>query len=446
MSLDLSNPKNDAVLFEPILKTGRVFYMVASLLAALVLWGGFAYFTQYRFGLGVTGLSRQIFWGVYITNFVFFIGISHAGTFISAILRVTQAEWRRSITRVAELITVVVLFFGVGNVLIDMGRPDRILYAIRYAHFSSPLLWDVMSISLYLTASICYLYLPLIPDIAYLRDHIGKRNWLYRILALGWDGNEEQRQRLEKGIAFMAILVIPVAVSVHTVVSYVFAMTIQPMWHSAIFGPYFVCGAIFSGVAGVIIVMVLTRKIYHLENYIKPIQFHHLGNLLLALCLLWFYFTLGEQVTTLYGNDPVHLSVFWSKLTGGYAPHFWAMVLFCFVIPLPLLSFKKTKTITGIFVASVSVQVGMWLERFVIIVPTLAKQRFAMGSPSYWPSWVEWSILVGCFSFFILLYMTFTKFFPIVSLWEIREGRERAAAIVAARVESYMPKTGSLKD
>jgi len=439
MNLKHSNLEDDAALFKPIFKTGKVFYVASAILLATTIWGVHAYLTQYRIGLGVTGLSRQVFWGVYITNFVFFIGISHAGTFISAVLRVTKAEWRRPITRASELITVIVLFFGVGSVLIDLGRPDRMLYAIRYAHFRSPLLWDVCSITTYLTCSSICLYLALIPDIAILRDHAGKRQWFYRILSFGYTGAEEQHRRLEKAITTMSILVIPVMFTVHTVVSYVFALTIQPMWHSAIFGPYFVCGALFSGVAAVIIVMVLIRKFYHLEDYIKPAQFHHLGSLLCALTLLWFYFTLGEHVTTIYGNEPVHMAVFWSKITGKFAPHFWAMILFCFIIPLPLLSVKKLKTITGIFIASISIQVGMWLERFVIIVPTLTRQRLVIGSPSYWPSWVEWSILAGCFSFFIFLYLMFTKFFPIVSVWEMKEGREKSMEEIQDRLKTYLP-------
>jgi Ni/Fe-hydrogenase subunit HybB-like protein len=237
----------DSILFEHIWKRGKGFYIAVSILGAFVLWGLYAYVTQYRNGLSVTGLSRQVFWGVYITNFVFFIGISHAGTLISAILRLTNAEWRRPITRVAELITVIVLFFGVGSILIDLGKPDRMLYVIRYAHFRSPLFWDVSCIAIYLTASSIYLYIALIPDIALLRDQGIRGTWFYRILALGWEGSERQRQFLEKGIGLMAILVIPIAVSVHTVVSFVFAMTIQPMWHSAIFAPYFVAGAIYSG-------------------------------------------------------------------------------------------------------------------------------------------------------------------------------------------------------
>jgi Ni/Fe-hydrogenase subunit HybB-like protein len=435
--------EEDAILFEPIRGTGKPFYLTLSILVAIISWAVWAYFHQYRHGLGVTGLARPIFWGVYITNFVFFIGISHAGTLISAILRLAKAEWRRSITRSAEVITVLVLFFGVGNILMDLGRPDRMLNIIQFAQFRSPLLWDVSSITIYLTASSIYLYLPLIPDIALLRDYSGKRKWFYRIFALGWKGTERQHRSLEKGIAFMAVLVIPVAVSVHTVVSFVFAMTIQPMWHSAIFGPYFVAGAIFSGIAGLIIAMNLIRKVYHLEDYLRPVHFNNLGILLLVMTLLWFYFTFTEYITVYYGGEPIHMAIFWSKFTGRFAFYFWGMFLFCFVIPLPILSFKKTRTPLGTLIASTSIIIGMWLERFVIVVPTLTNPRLPNEAVIYSPTWVEWSILAGCVSFFILLYMIFTKIFPIVSIWEVREGREKSMAEIQERIKTYLPGIGA---
>ncbi len=435
--------EEDAILFDPMAKTGKSFYIALSILVAVILWAAYTYIShQYRFGLGVTGLARPIFWGVYITNFVFFIGISHAGTLISAILRLAKAEWRRSITRSAEVITVLVLFFGVGNILMDLGRPDRMLNIIQFAQFQSPLLWDVSSISVYLTASSIYLYLPLIPDIALLRDHGGKRQWFYRILALGWTGTEEQHHRLEKAIAFMAILVIPVAVSVHTVVSFVFAMTIQPMWHSAIFGPYFVAGAIFSGIAALLVAMAVIRKVYHLEDYLRPVHFNNLGILLLVMTLLWFYFTFTEYLTTYYGGEPIHMTIFWAKFTGRFAPYFWGMFLFCFIIPLPILSFRKTRTVTGTLIASISVIIGMWLERFVIVVPTLTTPRLPNEIVLYHPTWVEWSLFAGCVAFFILLYMVFTKLFPIISIWEVREGREKAMAEVQERIRTYLPGIG----
>jgi molybdopterin-containing oxidoreductase family membrane subunit len=434
--------REDEILLDPIRKTGKPFYLTLFILLGVIFWALFAYLNQYREGLGVTGLARPVFWGVYITNFVFFIGISHAGTLISAILRLAKAEWRRSITRSAEVITVLVLFFGVGNILMDLGRPDRMLNIIRYPRFQSPLLWDVSSITVYLTASSIYLYLPLIPDIAILRDHGGKWQWFYRIFALGWKGTEKQHYWLEKGISIMAIIVIPVAVSVHTVVSFVFAMTIQPMWHSAIFGPYFVAGAIFSGIAALIVAMNLIRKVYHLEDYLRPVHFNNLGILLLVMTLLWFYFTFTEYLTVYYGAEPLHMNIFWSKFTGRFAPYFWGMFLFCFVIPLPILSFKKTRTPLGTLIASLSVIIGMWLERYIIVVPTLTNPRLPNEQIIYSPTWVEWSILAGCISFFILLYMLFTKIFPIVSIWEVKEGREKSMAEVQERIKTYLPGIG----
>ena len=432
---------DDSRLLSPIATTGRRFYLFTGTLLAIGLWGAFAWWTQLRRGLSVTGLNIPVFWGLYITNFVFFIGISHAGTLISAILRLAHAEWRRSITRAAEVITVLVLFFGMGCVILDLGRPDRVLNVIRFGNFTSPLLWDVTSVATYLTASTIYLFLPLIPDIAILRDRFPSRRWLYRPLALGWTGTPRQRHLLERAIAVMAVIVIPIAVSVHTVVSWVFAMTVQPMWHSTIFGPYFVVGAIFSGIAAIIIAMAIIRKAYHLEQYLKPIHFNNLGLLLLVMSLLWFYFTFAEFLTTYYGGEPMHMVVFLSKTEGKFSPLFWTMVVSCFVIPFALLANGRTRTrIWGTVVASIFVEIGMWLERFLIVVPSLSYPRLPLTAPSYVPSWVEWSLFAAFVSMFILLYAVFTKFFPIVSIWEVREGREHSVSEVTERVLSYLPE------
>src|SRR6202158_3146399 len=205
----------DDPLFAPVLETGRTFRITAAFLLLIVAWAFVAWLTQLWNGLGVTGLNVPVYWGLYITNFVFFIGISHAGTLISAILRLSHAEWRRSITRAAEVITVLVLFFGMGCVILDLGRPDRVLNVLRSGNFTSPLLWDVASVTMYLCASTIYLYLPLIPDIAILRDAIPGRRWFYRPLALGWTGVPKQQHLLNRAIAVMAVIVIPIAVSVH---------------------------------------------------------------------------------------------------------------------------------------------------------------------------------------------------------------------------------------
>jgi len=429
----------DAVLFAPVLGTTRRFWLGATPLLAMTLWGMYAYTLQLRYGLGVTGLNRPVAWGIYIINFVFFIGISHAGTLISAILRLCKAEWRRPITRAAEAITVLVLFFGLGSIIMDLGRPDRLFYVLQYGRLQSPLLWDVTSITTYLTGSALYLYLPLIPDLALVRDRAtGWRRTLYTFLALGWRGTTGQRRRLERGIAVMAVMVIPIAVSVHTVVSWVFSMTLQPMWKSTIFGPYFVTGAIFSGIAALIISMAAVRRAYHLENYLKPVHFNSLSLLLLAMSLLWFYFTFAEHLTAYYGGELAEAIVLFAKVAGRWAPAFWAMAVLNFVIPVAILANGRTRTVAGSVVASASVVVGMWLERYLIVVPTLANPRLPYERGFYAPSWVEVSITAGAVSFFVLLYMVFTKLFPIISIWEVREGRE---GLVEAqeRMVSYLP-------
>ncbi len=428
-------------LLKPILYTSKRFYTVVWILVAIVLIGVLAWIIQLKKGLGITGLNHPIFWGFYITNFVFFIGISHAGTLISAILRLANAEWRRAITRSAEAITVLVLFFGIFNIVTDLGQPGRMFKVFTSGKLSSPLLWDVISISIYLIGSVIYLYLPLIPDIAYMRDKLkGKyRGFFYKILALNWKGSEKQWKILEKAIAVMAVMIIPIAISVHTVVSYVFAMTIQPMWHSTIFGPYFVTGAIFSGIAALIIVMYFIRRSYGLENFLKPVHFNNLGLLLLVMSALWFYFTFTENLTAFYGADPAHLSVFWSKFTGTYAPYFWVMVVCCFVIPMIILSNRRTRTVKGTLYASVAVVIGMWLERFTIVLPTLINPRLPYERGTYSPTWIEFAVTAACFAMFILLYMGFTKIFPIISIWEIKEGKEKGIKETAERLRTYLP-------
>ncbi len=439
--------EEDAILLEPVFSTGWRFYLTLAGLGALVLWGVVSYVVQYERGLGVTGMAFPVSWSFYIVNFVFFIGISHAGTLISAILRLSQAEWRRPITRIAEVITVLVLGIGGMNILIDLGRPDRIQNLFLYGRYQSPLLWDATSVTAYLTASSVYLYIPMIPDIAVLRDHSpgGWRRFLYEVLALGWEGTQLQHRILNRAIAIMAVLVVPIAVSVHTVVSFVFSMTLQPMWHSTIFGPYFVVGAIFSGIAALIVVMAVLRKVFHLEDYLQPIHFNFLGLLMLVMVLLWCYFTFAEYLTTYYGNEPNEMRVFMTKFSGKYAPFFWAMVVFNFGIPFPLLAFNRTRTIAGTVIASLSIIVGMWLERFIIIIPTLANPRltqYAQGS--YVPSIVEIGIMAGCVALFMLLYVLFSKLFPIVSITEVREGREKTVEIVKERLQRYRPGLGKL--
>jgi molybdopterin-containing oxidoreductase family membrane subunit len=261
----------------------------------------------------------------------------------------------------------------------------------------------------------------MIPDIALLRDRLPRRRWLYQPLSLGWSGTERQERLLGLASAFLCVAVIPIAVSVHTVVSWVFGMQMQPMWHSTIFGPYFVVGAIYSGIAAIILVAAILRKVYRLQSYLQPIHFNNLGLLLLTLALLWFYFTLAEYLTTFYGGGKEELVVFWVKVSGKYSPMFWAMVLFCFLIPFPLLAFRRFRTILGTSIASISVIIGMWLERYLIIIPSLTEPRLPYPRGTYTPSWVEWSMTAGLCAGFILAIVLFSKLFPVISIWELEK-------------------------
>ncbi|MEW6383545.1 MAG: NrfD/PsrC family molybdoenzyme membrane anchor subunit, partial [Pseudomonadota bacterium] len=311
--------KLEQKVFAPMARLGAAYWITLGLLAAVSLWGLYAYVHQLRYGLSVTGMNRPVFWGVYMTNFVFFIGISHAGTLISAILRIVGAEWRRPFTRIAEALTVFSLPFGAASVLIDMGRPERILNVFIYGRFQSAILWDLTAIGTYLLSSVFFFYLAMIPDIATARDRLDAerstpfRKRLYSALALGWQGRPEQWRRLHVVMGGMAIFLTLLVVTVHTVVSWIFGMTVQPGWHTAIIGPYFLLGAIFSGVAAVAIVAALLRKVFHLEEYLTPKHFDYLGKFLVALTLAWFYFTFAEFLTEFYGFEPAQMSVFFAK-------------------------------------------------------------------------------------------------------------------------------------
>lgn len=424
-------------LLRPIYHATWRFYVTAAVLAALVAAALFAWGYQMYYGLGISGLNRPVFWAVYITNFVFWIGISHAGTLISAILRVCNASWRRPVTRCAEAITVFSLSIAGLFPLIHLGRPWLFFWLIPYPsergiwpQFRSPLLWDFFAINTYLIGSVTFLLLPGFPDFALIRDRAsGWRKKVYGIISLGWRGTPKQWHRLEMAMRIMAVAIIPVAVSVHTIVSWDFAMAPVPGWHSTIFGPYFVAGAIFSGIAALIVAMALLRKLLHLEEYLRPIHFDNLGKLLLVMSLLWFYFVFAERLTTWYGNFPGEMSVFWSTQIGRFSPLFWTMVFCNFLIPAPILAIKKLRNKIGWTVAaSVPIIIGMWLERFLIIVPSLSYKYLPYNFGTYRPSWVEIIITIGTFAAMGLLYLIFSRVFPIISIWELKLGMPKEEA------------------
>jgi molybdopterin-containing oxidoreductase family membrane subunit len=411
----------------PIRGTSKLYWAWVALLVVVIGWGLYAYYVQLRDGLVVTGMRDRISWGFYISNFVFFIGISHAGTLISAILRVSKAGWRTPITRMAEFITVVALCVGALFPIIDLGRPDRVQNVILYGRWQSPIIWDVVAITTYLTASITYLFLPMIPDLALFRDRTSSwRHKLYSVLSIGWNGNATQRSLLATAIAVMMILIIPIAVSVHTVVSWIFAMNLRVGWNSTIFGAFFVAGAIFSGVATLIIVMAILRKVYHLEEYITEKHFVYLGYLLGAFGLIMIYGNLSEFVTVGYkmeAGEEFHLrELFLNQFAGFY----WYYFIGGLVLPPLLILMPWTRNIWGVVIAAFLVDVAMWIERYFIVVAALRVPLMPYDPGNYGPTWVEVSIVSASFALFALLITIFVKIFPIIAVWEVAEQAEES--------------------
>ena len=422
-------------LLRPLLETSWRFWLLVLFLGSIVATGLGTWFYQMYRGFGMTGINMPIYWAFYITNFVFWIGISHAGTLISAILRLVNAGWRRPVTRCAEVITVFALMIGALFPIIHLGRPWLFFWLIPYPsergiwpNFRSPLVWDFFAITTYLTGSVLFLFLPMIPDFALVRDKTsGLRSGIYGTLALGWQGTPKQWHRLESAMQIMAIAIIPVAVSVHTIVSFDFSMAPVPMWHSAIFGPYFVAGAIFSGIAALIIAMAVLRKFLRLEAYLHPIHFQNLGKLLLMMSLLWAYFTFNERLTVWYGNATAERETLLVTQRGSFAPLFWTMVACNFVVPFVILSLRKLRTVSGCVIASFTVVVGMWLERFLIVVPSLGHKYLSYTWGHYRPRPVEIIITISTFAAMTLLYVLFSKLVPIISIWELKIGEHSVA-------------------
>jgi len=422
-------PKNlhMQTILAPVRRVSKADYLLWGILLALILTGLGAWTWQFIEGLGITGMNRPVYWGVYITNFVFFIGLAHSGTFISAILRIAGQSWRAPLTRAAEAITLFSLPFGAGSIIIDMGRPERLLNLIFYGRFQSPILWDVTAVSLYMLSSIVFFYLSLLPDIALCRDRLKDvprwQHRMYEILALGWNHSPEQYHRLEKVLDGMAVFMTMLVVTVHTVVSWLFGMTVQPGWHTALIGPFFLLGAILSGTAAVVIVLSILRKVYHLENVLHIGLFNSLRKLLITFVLGWLYMMIAEHLTIGYSNMTEEMAVLNDKFSGTYSVIFWSMAAFVFVIPLLIFLFKGKNSVGWMVAASVLINIGMWLERFIVIIPTEVSPRMlhGMGAGHYLPALPEVMITVACFSGLILLYAIFTRFFPIVPIWETAE-------------------------
>ena len=422
-------------LLDSVLRTPRWWWPAVIITGIIFLIGMGAFAYMLNKGVGVTGLNRPVFWGVYMVNFVFFIGISHAGIMISAILRLTQAEWRRPVTRAAEVLTVFSLMSALmAAPLVHVGRPWRAdLWVFPYdfargiwINIRSPFIWDPSAVMTYLTASSLFVFIALIPDLAVIRDRAG--GWtrkLYAVMAMGWRGTPRQWKLQAVAGILLSALVLPVFVSVHSIVSWDFAVQIAPeAWHSTIFAPYFIIGAIHSGVSAVATLMVIMVWVWGWGKYLKPDHLDAIGRLLIIVATAWFFFFFLEWVFALYTLEDAELAM--RDLQVFQWPWSGMFVLFlmtAYFIPVPMWLFRSVRrSYFWMFVTTILVNIGMWLERFLIIVPgTMRRSEFIFNWGSYHPSMIEILMVVMTFAWVVLGMLVFTKLFPLIPLFDVKE-------------------------
>jgi Ni/Fe-hydrogenase subunit HybB-like protein len=423
----------NALVMESMHTTSWKFWILAAILAVVVavcLFGAWGYMISE--GLFLAGVNRPTYWGIFLVNTVFWIGISHAGTFVSALLRVFKAEFRRPFTRAAELMTTFGLAQAGLTIFMHMGRVWISYWMIPYPNerglwpnFHSPLAWDFLAINTYLLASTMYLFLPLIPDLAMARDRsTGWRKVLYRVLALGFRGTEGEWTHLRTAMNIFAFAILPVMFSVHTIVAWDFAAAIRPGWSSTIFGPYFVVGALHSGIAAVAMVLVVIRAtMKNMKYFIRPEHFDALGKLMLVVSMAWAYFFFNDYMVQWYGGDKfTHVLLHFHE--AGPLGWMWFGMLICNVaVPWLLLWNKKIRRNPKLlFVIGLIINVGMWFERYIIVPISLTINRAPFTWRLYKPG-IEIVLGIGTLAFFILLYMIASRLIPLVPVWEVQEGQ-----------------------
>lgn len=400
-------------------------------LIVVILIGFYSYIQQLDQGLVITGMRDYALWGVYISNFVFFVAISLVGSLVTAILRLSGVQWSTPITRIAEIIAVAAIIMAGLTIIIDMGRPDRMLNLFIHGRLQSPIIWDVIVITTYLFISILLLYYPLLPDFSILKKHFNGsaklRNW-YSRLSLNWSGTSKQHQIYTRSIKVLSVMIIPVAFAIHTVTAWLFETTYRPGWDSTNFGPYFIAGAFVAGAGAVVAVMFVLRKTYGLEHYITDEHFDKMGKILVLLCLLYLYFNINEYLIPTYKSTEEEATHLQSLFTGEYAILFWTAIIGGLVLPVLVLLFPKGRKPLPLFVVALAVVIGAWWKRYIIVIPTLSHPFLPIqGVPESWrhysPTWMEWSITFATLAAALLIITLLVRYLPIVPIQETAEER-----------------------
>lgn len=415
-------------LLEPVRKERFRNKLWTRLLIFLIAVGAMAYIYQLFTGLGITAMRDYSSWGMYIGHFVFLVAVSLVGSLVTAILKLLNIKWATPITRISEIIAVAAVALAAVTIIIDMGRPDRVMNIFLHGRIQSPIVWDVTVVNMYLLISIILLYLPMIPDIAIMRDTLTEKpRWqrkMYHLLALNWKGTAEQWKLLKKSIRIMLIVVLPVAFAIHTVTSWLFAVNSRAGWDSTIFGPYFVSGAFMVGAAAVLAAMyIILKSRPMMKDYITRKHFDMMGRLLFLTGLVYLYFNINEFLVPGYKMQKLEGRHLLDLFVGREAPLFWATQIGGMIIPLILLLFKVFRKPLPLFIISLLVIIFAWTKRMLIIIPTQFNPTLPMQNvPESWhhyiPTYYESVITLMTIAIVLLIITWFAKFFPLVPIWE----------------------------
>ena len=433
----MNTSSNDKQITEDLMpqkfsKSGMIW---VGILSTICVIGAYAYYRQLRYGLGVTSMRDYVSWGIYISNFVFFVAISLVGSLITAIFRLANVEWSTPLTRIAEIIAVSAITFASLIIIVDMGRPERLFNLFTHGRLQSPIAWDVIVISTYLFISLFLLYVPLLPDLKIMNQQKDKnsawQNKIYTFLGSFWKGNSEQVKISDKIINILCIMIIPVAFCIHTVTSWLFATTYRPGWDSTNFGAYFISGAFLVGAGGVIVAMYVFRKHYHLEKYITELHFEKMGRIAVMLSLIYLYFNINEYLVPAFKmkkSEAAHLA---ELFTGEFSIMFWFAIMVGMIIPIFIMLFKSGRKPLPMFITGIMIVVGAWFKRYLIVTPTLLHPFLPMQNvpenyKHYFPSWEEWAITMGSLAGALLIVTFFVRIFPIIPIHEtITEQHEK---------------------
>ena len=410
-------------LLKHVVETSWRYKLWMSFLLVIILIGMYAYYRQVRYGLIVTAMRDFTSWGIYISNFVFFVAVSLVGSLFSCILKLNKNYWSKPLVRVSEVIAVSAIMCAAVIIIIDMGRPDRFFNVIKYMRIQSPIIWDVIIISTYLILSILLLYISILPDIAVCRDRLTEvANWkkkLYKFLSINWINHPEQKTKLERMSKMLAIVVLPIAFAIHTVTSWLFATTWRPGWDSTNLGPYFVSGAFMAGAAVIIVAMYIIQKQLKLQAYITNSHFDKMGKLLVLLSLVYLYFNINEYLGPAFkmvGVEGEHIT---ELFVGHYAPMYWLVQIGGLILPILLLMFKWFRRPLPILIISICVILGAWFKRFLIVIPSLQHPYLPIQDVdesylTYHPTWEEWAITFASFASLLFFITVLMKIFPVL--------------------------------